>query len=532
MPAQSPRSFSDGDATKFLRQGYASLNAGKLKDAGACCALVLKYRPKVKEAHFLVGLIAIEAKDWPTAKRAFKSVVAIDETHTAAWAQLARTFVILGQYSNGASALAKAVALKPSDPLVQDVVGTVHSLLGDQKAALDWYERACEGSKAAGFQLSRAKSLIFLGKLTEAKAALETVIAQRPNAAQAHWLLSRVQTAVDDRHIKVMQTLADAEPSGSHQIPFFQYAIGKEREDLADWAGAFQAYQAGAIARRKEISFDETAEIAMFNALEQNFTPNWLSNQKEGHPDASPIFIVGQPRTGTTLVERIITAHSDVSSAGELQQFGMAIKRLLGISSPKPMTAQTITAAARDIDPKELAALYLKTTRSLRPTSKYFVDKLPVNYLYAPLIMAAFPNAHIIHLVRGAADSCFSSYKQLFADAYFHSYDQKELARHHVRYRHLMQHWRTLLGKYMLDVSYEETVVDLEASARKIIDFLGLEWQEACLEFHRQDTAVTTASAVQVRETAHRRSVGRWQEYREYLEPTLSILRAANILEE
>ena len=526
---RKPPRFTETDAAKFLKRGYEALRAGNFKDAGACCGLVLKYMPKAKEAHFLVGLIGIESKDWPTALHAFKNVVGIDAEHAAGWAQLARVFMSMGQYANAEAALEKAVGLEPGDPLVQDVVGTVYSLLGDQKAALTWFDKACAASKSAGFELSRAKSLTFLGKFDEAKVALKAVIKERPSAAQAHWMLSRVGKAKDTAHAEQMQTLIAKEPTGSASLPFLYYAVGKEQEDLGNWEAAFDGYSAGAAARRKEVAFDESAEEAMFAGLTKHFTADWLKSVGEGHNDASPIFVIGQPRTGTTLVERIMTAHSDVQSAGELQQFGMAIKRLVGSKSPKPMTAEIVAKAAREIEPAELGQLYLDTIRSVRPDSPRFVDKLPVNYLYAPLIAAAFPNARIVHVTRDAMDSCFASYKQLFADAYYHSYDQEEMARHYIRYRKLMDHYRTVLGDRILDIPYEGTVENLENNARKLIDFLGLSWQDACLDFHKQDGAVTTASAAQVREKAHSRSVGRWRKYKDFLKPMKRVLDEAGL---
>ena len=527
--SQIPR-FTGADASKFLKRGYDALGARKFNEAGACCSLVLKYMPAAKEAHFLVGLIGIESSDWPIAQKAFKSVVGLDDQHGAAWAQLARVFMAMGQYSNAETALDKAVVIKPEDPLVQDVIGTVYSLLGEQRLALEWFDKACDRANTTMFELSRANSLIFLGKLAEAKTALGKVIAERPAAAQAHWMLSRVETVRKADHTNQMAELVDKEPKGSLSLPFLYYAIGKEREDLADWGGAFDGYNRGAAARRTAIEYDEAAEVAMFDTLKGSFADNWIDNAGKGHDDTSPIFVIGQPRTGTTLIERIITAHSDVQSAGELQQFGMAIKRQLRVNSPKPMTAEIVAKAAKEIDPQKLAQLYLDTTRSVRPDSPRFVDKLPVNYLYAPLIAAAFPNAKIVHVVRGAMDSCFASYKQLFAEAYYHSYDQEEMARHHVRYRRLMDHWRTVLGSRMLDIHYEETVADLEPNARKLIKFLGLDWQDSCLNFHEQDAAVTTASAAQVREKVHSRSVGRWQRFEEFLKPMKTVLEKEGLL--
>ena len=173
--------------------------------------------------------------------------------------------------------------------------------------------------------------------------------------------------------------------------------------------------------------------------------------------------------------------------------------------------------------------MYLDTTRRMQGSTPHFIDKLPQNYLMIPLILAALPNAKIVHLTRDPMDACFASYKQLFADAYLHSYDQQEMARHHARYRHLMQTWRERFPGRFLDISYEQTVAGLEAAVRSLLDFLELPWEDACLEFHRQRGAVSTASAVQVRQPVHTRSIGRWKKYATRLRPMSDALQQAGV---
>lgn len=529
--SSAPRGMGQADVAKFLRRGYQALMRRDFKEAGGCCSLVLKYHPELVEAHFLVGLVGIESGDWNIARRAFKNVVSLDEGHAAGWAQLARCCAKMGQFSLAEKAVVNAENNNPEDPLVLDVIGNVHSILGDQEKALYWFDRAMAGGKSTFFELSRAKALTFLGRLEEAGTALKAVLAEKPDDGMAHWMLSRLGKASDENHIEAMKGITERLPEGHPSHAFLEYAIGKEYEDLEAWDESFQAYDAGAKARRSQLHYDEDAEAALFNTLEKVLDEEWFGQVAEGADSTAPIFIVGQPRTGTTLVERIITAHSDVGSAGELQQFAMAIKRLTEMASPKPMTAEIIEKAPA-LDMKELGALYLETTKSVQPDTPHFIDKMPVNYLYLPLIAAALPNAKIIHIVRDPMDSCFASYKQLFAEAYYHSYDQEEMARHHVRYRKLMERWRAVLGDRILDVDYEEVVQDLETNARRIIDFLGLDWQDACVDFHNQDTAVTTASAAQVREKAHTRSVGRWKKFERHLGPMVSVLKDAGLIEE
>jgi LPS sulfotransferase NodH len=237
---------------------------------------------------------------------------------------------------------------------------------------------------------------------------------------------------------------------------------------------------------------------------------------------------VGQPRTGSTLVERIITSHSAVHSAGELQQFRLSIRRLTAIAGRERLSP-AIVAAAANLDPRQLGEAYLHAVRTLRGSTPRFVDKLPNNFLFLPLIAKALPNASIVHVTRAPMDACFASFKQLFADAYAHSYDQQEMARHFLRYHRLMEAWRACLGNRLIEVSYEALVSDVEPQTRRLVHALGLPWEDACLAFHRQDGAVSTASAVQVRTPAHTRSVGRWRRYETHLGPMRAALAAGGL---
>ena len=513
----------------LLKRGFDALNAGRNDEAGACCKKILMVAPKTVEAHFLVGLIATEDKLPKVAIQAFGSVTTLDPSHAAGWAHLARNFMRIGQLKRAENAVESAIKSGTKDPMVEDLIGSTLSQLGDQHGAKRWYSRAVEQfPRSAVFNINLASSLIFLGEKEEAEAALDRALEVRPVEAQAHGRKSGLKKATDHSHLDVLNSLAERFSKDPRALSFVAYAAGKEYEDLEEWAEAFKCFEAGAKAKRQIVEYDEAAEAEMFEALPETFTPEWVAEEVDGVDAESPIFIVGQPRTGTTLVERIITSHSMVHSAGELQQFGLAVRRNAEVEASGRFSAELMRAAA-SLNPKKIGGGYMSSSASMRGNLPRFVDKMPVNYLFIPLILKAIPNAKIIHLVRDPADSCFSSFKQLFAEAYFHSYTLEEMARHHVRYHRLMDYWRELLPGRFLDVRYEEVVSDLEPNARRLIDYLDLPWEDACLEFHRQDRAVMTASAVQVREKVHTRSVGRWREYENQLSPLLDILRSEGI---
>jgi len=509
---------------QLLKLGFDQLSRGNIKAAGEYCQQALKIEPKLVQAHFLVGLVGLEAGDRKTAFSAFQSVIQLDNDHAAAWAHLAKLYLSEGQVNLADAALRETRRIRTEDPLVLDLIGNTLSLMGEHNVAKAFFVHANKlRPKFPPFMLNLANNLVYHGETELSQTVLKNIIALQKDSPQAHWALSTSQKAKDTAHIDRMKEFVEQHQNNQRAQAFYLYAIGKEYEDLQQWPEAFEAFSQGAKARRATIEFDEPAEVEMFEHLKENFTEEWLTRGESGNQSSAPIFVLGQPRTGTTLIERIITSHSQVHSAGELQQFGLALRRLSNYQNPKRFSAELFEAALQ-LDAKQVGNMYLQSSKRMQGNTPYFVDKLPQNYLMIPLILKALPNAKIIHLVRNPMDSCFSSFKQLFADAYLHSYNQEEMARHHARYQDLMQIWRNRFGEQFFEISYEETARNVEPNARSLLEFLELPWEDACLNFHKQDTAVSTASAVQVREPAHTRSIDRWKKYEEQLQPMKSTL--------
>ncbi|MBB3167747.1 tetratricopeptide repeat-containing sulfotransferase family protein [Simiduia aestuariiviva] len=512
----------------LLKQGFALLNAGQPQQAARLCQQIMSMNPRLPQAHFLVGLVALEMRDRATAVQAFGSVTTLQPSHAAAWAHLAKLFMEEGQVNRADAALKQAEAHKSSDPLVQDLLGAVYSRMGDHGLARQQFEQAVAGAPDnIQYRLNLASNRVYHGELTQATADYQQVLAKVPGHAQAHWALASAHKAQDDTHIAQMRELLAQPQLPERAQAFLHYAIGKESEDLEDWSSAIEAFMAGAKARRNTVAFDEAAEIAMVEFLTEHCTAEWLADGP-GSEHRAPIFVLGQPRTGTTLIERIISSHTDVTSAGELQQFGLSLRRLSRHQDPKRFSAALFNAAL-PLDYRQVGNMYMEATRRMQGDTSRFVDKLPVNYLLIPFILKALPKAKIVHLTRNPMDACFASFKQLFADAYLHSYDQAEMARHHARYRRLMAHYHREFPGRIFDISYEATAQDLEPNARALLDYLELPWQAQCLQFHQQSSTVATASAAQVREPVHTRSIGRWKKYQQQLQPMLQTLSSENI---
>jgi cytochrome c-type biogenesis protein CcmH/NrfG len=513
----------------LLQQGFQALNRGQVRQASDFCRKALGMQPDLVEGHFLVGLVALEMRDRRTALSAFGSVTRLQPDHAAAWAQLAKLFIGDGQLNRADAALEKVAQVDTGDPMVCDLVGTIYTRMGEHGSARNWYQKAIRHkSNHPPYLLNYANNLVYHGETADAEAVLNDILAVDENNPQAHWVLAGVRRARDRGHVEQMRALLASHRQHPRLEAFYHYAIGKELEDLRAWSEAFDAFERGAEVRRRTVEYDEAGEIEMFEFLEQEFTTEWVDDGSAGHDADAPIFVLGQPRTGTTLIERIISSHSQVHSSGELQQFGMAVRRLSRHTDPRRFS-KALFESALDLDCARVGAVYMESTRRVQGDTPRFVDKLPQNYFYIPMILKALPKAKIIHLSRDPMDACFASYKQLFADAYLHSYDLEEMARHHCRYRRLMAVWRDRFQGRFLDISYEDTVSDLEPNARRLIEYLGLPWEDACLRFHEQKHAVSTASAVQVREPAHTRSIGRWRKYEDRLQPMRKILEKQGI---
>ncbi len=516
---------NSSELKSLLKEGFAALSRNEIEAASNCCQQALKIQADLVPAHFLMGLLGLAANDRKTAFSAFQSVVKLDKDHAPAWAHLAKLYMSEGKVNLADTALRETRRIRPKDPVVLDLIGATLTLMGEHTTARAFFNQVNKSQPGhPPYMQNLANTLVYHGETEAAGEVFTDIIRIQPDSPQAHWGLASSRKAEDDSHIQTMQNMLDSRGGNPRARAFYLYAIGKEYEDLQHWDEAFEAFSAGAAARRSTVEFDEKAEVAMFDYLIEHYTADWLKDSSGGNPDDAPIFVLGQPRTGTTLIERIITAHSQVHSAGELQQFGLALRRLSKYKNPKRFSAELFESALQ-LEPEKVGGLYLQTSGKMRGTTPRFVDKLPQNYLMIPMILKALPNAKIVHLVRDPMDACFASFKQLFADAYIHSYDQGETARHHARYRKLMQVWRERFPGRFFDISYEETASNLEPNARALLDYLELPWEEACLDFHLQGGAVTTASASQVREPAHTRSIGRWRHYQKQLQPMVHTLR-------
>lgn len=371
------------------------------------------------------------------------------------------------------------------------------------------------GGDSARLHYQLGLAALYAGDADQAEAAFEACLARQPLHGAAHRQLAKLRRARPDKNHAdrlraVIARAGDAHPDA----PPLYYALFKELDDLGETEAAWQALATGMRLRRAQIDYDPAAEEALFRQL-LHMPPDTAAQADEG---PAPVFILGQPRSGTTLLERILGGAPEVADAGELRDFGYQARVLTGLPGPG-MPDLALLQALESADLAELGRRYLAHTRWRAGGKRYYTDKLPANFVWLGHIARALPQARFLHLVREPMDVCFSNLKELFANAYPHSYDQVEMAGHFRRYHRLMAHWRQAFPERVLDVEYQALVTDPEGQARRVLEFLGLPWTPGLAAIERREGAVATASAVQLREPVHARFLGQWRRYEAPLAP-------------
>jgi len=513
-------------------QARAALKRGDLRTATAAAKELTRTEPGLPAGYFLLGIVAAEAgqiaKAIPLIEAAIERGPEAEQL-----AQLAKLLILLRRDGEAADAAVRALALAPDDPLTLDTIGCVLARLGRHEESIGPFAAAVAAEPDnLDYRYNLAAASGFTGRVDEARAHYERILTDDSCNARAHYalaILSR-QTA-EANHVARLQAAltAAARPGDALRI---RYALAKELEDLGD-AGAFRHISAANAEHKRALRYDFAQDAAIFDAIETLFADgtNTLASGP-GNPDSAPIFVVGMPRTGTTLVDRILSSHRDVGSAGELQAMPLAVKQLAGTPSRVVVDPATI-AASGALDPATIGDTYLARAAHHRPAgTSRFIDKLPANFLYIGHIARALPNARIVCLRRNPMDTVWSNYKNLFASQsayYAYSYDLMDTARYYARFDALMHLWDRLFPGRVLQLSYETLVADQEGQTRLLLDHCGLDWDEACLSFHENSAAVATPSAAQVRRPLNADAVGKWRLHEAALRPVAAWLKAQGI---
>ena len=482
--------------------------------------------------------------DLATTERICAEVLARTPDDGAAWALLTETALRRGRSDAAMICANRAVGLMPKDPIAlilrakclfvsgeagqaleaaeqasdiigdapetQDALGAIFGLLGLHQRAKQFFLRAVAARPdVPQYLFNLAATERMTGALDAAEAHCDAAIVLDRHYGLAHYLRSdlRIQT-VDRNHIDEMEALIGEGRLAPPCEVMLRFALAKECEDLDRHSCAFDHVDAGCDLQRRSLAHDHRAEIAEIDRIVQTHTRSWMDTAPRGYSAAAPVFVAGLPRTGTTLVERIIGSHPAMSSAGETSAFAAEMRRAM-------------KAASGGSDPAELGRRYVDQVTAFRvPKDARFIDKTLQNYLYGGLIHAALPKAKIILVQRHPMDAGWAIYKAHFQGKFAFSYHQIELAEYFLAYRRLTRHWReTLPPDALLEINYEDIIRDQSAASRRLIGFVGLPWDDEVLRFHESAAPSATASAVQVRRPIYSSSVGKWRHHAERLAP-------------
>lgn len=513
------------------REAERALAERDYRRAHELCLLILTRAPDFSDALFLMGIIALDHGNFSKAADVIERATRLDPQRAEYRAHLGRCLIALNEPRAALEQALVALQLNPQDALTLDTVGVVMTRAGAHAESLEPFRRAVarDPGKAA-YQYNLGASLQFVGDFAGAAAAYRRSLELDSGYHRAWSALAQVaREPFSAAEVEKLEAALEGATTADAQLHIC-HALAKHHEDRQDYATAFKYLERGKRRKRDSIEYSMDEDRALFEAVQSACTAEFL-NPSGGCESSEPIFIVGMPRTGTTLVERIISSHPEVFSAGELTNFSLMLKRAARTRSNRVLDPETLRQA-QHIDLAAVGGSYIESTRPRTGHTSRFIDKMPLNFLYAGLIHRALPNAKIICLRRNPLDTCLSNYRQLFATnfAYYnYTYDLLDIGRYYSMFNALAHHWREHIRHNYYEVRYESVVENTEAEVRKLLAFCGLSWDPTCLQFHENAAPVTTASSVQVRQPIYRTSVDRWRKYDQLLAPLRELLDARTL---
>ncbi len=504
-----------------IRHIDALLQRRQTADARAHCDALLMRYPERAEGWVVLARIHQQGGDFPGMLEAARRALRLDPSNTIARFTEIEARLHSGDVAGARASLSAIENDAGADSGTWRRLAEFHTNLGQHDHAATCAIRvATLKPYDAQATFAKASALIAIGRMDEAEALLDELIVRTPDDGDAWYNRATLRRQTPERnHVTSLRAAIAARSPGAAPVAMY-YALAKELEDLGEFTESFAALSLGAGARRKALSYQVASDEQAIASIVRSFDRAWYENEAPGHDIDGPIFIVGLPRSGTTLVERILIRHEQVTSVGEVNDFALAVKR---ISGPAGGDEELIHRATQ-IDRAALGESYWCAIEGYGHSSPFIVDRTPLNYLYLGLIARALPRARIVHVRRHPMASGYALYKSLFRTGYPFSYDLGDIGRYSVAYLRLMNYWRALMPGRFLDLDYESLIDDQEGATRTLLEYCGLPWRDECLRFHENTAPTATASAAQVRRPIYRESKDLWRNYRKELAPLARLL--------
>lgn len=519
-------------AVARFAQALEAFDRGDWPGAMSIAEELVAMLPNAAQPFFVAGVSALQLGRVDRAVLRLARACELEPGRGDYLAQHARALATAGDLPR-AAATARAALRLPSlnDPTALDTLGIVLARAALHDEATAAFARAV--AKAPGhpsYRYNLGTSLMFHGDLAGAEREYEECLRLDPRHWRADLSISQLRRQdAASNHVERLERRLSTHGADPEARLYLHLALAKEREDLGDTGQAFDHYTAGkAVLADRAQPLADLAHRCVGQLLERH---DGSVPRHDAHPSDEPVFIIGMPRSGTTLVDRIISSHDAAYSAGELDNFATQLRRLA--RQPARSLLETALALPPGFeDWQALGRAYVDSTRPATGRTPRFTDKHPLNFLFVADIARALPNARFVCLRRNPMDTCLSNFRQLFATElvdFDYSYDLLATGRYYLEFDRLMRHWHTILPGRILEVDYEALIDAPEATIRGLLGFCGLPWQDACLHFERNSAAVASASAAQVRSPLNRASLERWKRYGARLDPLRELLEAGGI---
>lgn len=520
------KSFSLQPEREALFKAAEHQRAGRFAQAEEVYRQILSRDPKNVNALRLLGAIAIEMERFRMAAKLLRSAVELAPDYFGAWIDLARALMEQDAFEQSRAAIEQAIRLDPEGAQPRTLLGNLLAKAGRYEEAVAAYRAALQKQSDNGGSLAGLGNVLkTIGRQAEAIDSYRDAILTSPAFGQAYWSLANLKTfRFTDDEIASMEKHVDNEKLTEETRVNFNFALGKAYEDRGAYEQAFAFYEHGNSLRRMNENYDPVQTELIHDRIIETLSNEFLSARTGlGDPDPAPVFIVGLPRSGSTLIEQILSSHSQVEGTYELPDLARVIRSI----NQAQVSGQSYPEALRSYDATRLAELgqqYLKSTERHRTGLAYFTDKMPNNFPSIGLIHLILPNAKIINARRHPLDSCMGSYKQLFFKGQAFTYDLVEIGEYYLQYTRMMEHWHEVLPGKVLDLQYEDMVMDQETQTRRLLEYCGLPWEDACLAFYDTERAINTASSEQVRRPIYTRSLHSWRRFEVHLGPLIEVL--------
>lgn len=511
------------------------MHEGKLLKAEQICRQFLQNNKRHVEGMCLLAEIGIELKIYDDAEFLLASALELAPTHIYARSQYLNLLIRIGKYKAAEQQVETLLHEQPDNLSFKVAKANVLKGLGEISQAITLFEQAIAQSElqnnpVAGFHLQLGHAFKAKGDITKAIAAYQQAYKLEPSYGDAFWSLANTKTyRFSDEEITQMQDQQSVEGLTLTDKIQLHFATGKAYEDRQEYNQAFQSYQQGNDLQHAHNGFD-------INKIEQQVaeqikycTPELFKNRGDlGLNAPDPIFIVGLPRAGSTLLEQILASHSQVDGTMELHNILGLAARLRGRNQNNQANQESqYPKNLHEIKPdyfKRFGQQFIDETQVYREHAPLFIDKMPNNFLHIGLIRLILPNAKIIDARRAPMACCFSGFKQLFAEGQDFSYNLEDIARYYQAYLKIMTHWQQVLPNFVLTVNHEDVVEDLETQVRRILDFCGLEFEQSCLDFHKTKRNIKTPSSEQVRQPIYKSATEQWRHFEQHLAPLKKVL--------